>query len=49
MRKLLNRVTLLLLMTMSLTAVCHSAHCRTKSGKGKSVPLIVGTYTAKES
>ena len=49
MRKLLNRVTLLLLMTMSLTAVCHSAHCRTKSGKGKSVPLIIGTYTAKES
>ena len=49
MRKLLNRVTLLLLMTMSLTAVCHSAHCRTKSGKSKSVPLIIGTYTAKES
>ena len=49
MRKLLNRVTLLLLMTMSLTAVCHSAHCRAKSGKGKSVPLIIGTYTAKES
>lgn len=49
MRKLLNRVTLLLLMAMSLTAVCHSAHCRTTSGRGKSLPLIIGTYTAKES
>lgn len=49
MRKLLNRVTILLLMTMSLTAVCHCAHSRTKSGKGKRVPLLIGTYTAKES
>ena len=36
-------------MTMSLTAVCHYAHSRTTSGRGKSLPLIIGTYTAKES
>lgn len=36
-------------MTMSLTAVCHYAHSQTTSGRGKSLPLIIGTYTAKES
>ena len=36
-------------MAMSLTAVCHCAHSRTTSGRGKSLPLIIGTYTAKES